>query len=477
MARQLSAKAILPDQISLEHCDWYSDDAPAGHNTGALKLPRGNTSERPTTATGGRENVELIATTSQPNTLSSDAGFLANDPWIWAWDGNYNRNILTATTVASGNALPGLTLLRGSTYRFRNGTVGHNLWLRSAEKTSSGQANNIFALGASDGVTNNGAIRANASAASTTTTWEIPSNYSGTQVFVQHNQTGMVNTIPIADPPAETLGYIRLNTDIGHDESTQTGLELYTGTGWKTIPFADNAGGTKAHPVGTLTTDDNGNVATATASTSDNAAVATAVSSTEDMGGIILTAFLADGDISQTSTGVAATKTLAVHDGATGGGIQMLRSDLANLSFSVVNKLHQTFTLADQSPVQMTVTGTNGSRIALSNQVLAGHNIFTREDSNKKLRVTTDVPANINIKVEARIHTNNLYRFEIWKNGVHQTGSQHYALQNIHNTMTSFIAVSFDDVLEFRCRTVSASGAVTTNITGNGHISLELIGS
>ena len=95
MARQLSAKAILPDQISLEHCDWYSDDAPAGHNTGALKLPRGNTSERPTTATGGRENLELIATTSQPNALSSDAGFLANDPWIWAWDGNYNRNMLS----------------------------------------------------------------------------------------------------------------------------------------------------------------------------------------------------------------------------------------------------------------------------------------------------------------------------------------------------------------------------------------------
>ena len=273
MARQLSAKAILPDQISLEHCDWYSDDAPAGHNTGALKLPRGNTSERPTTATGGRENVELIATTSQPNTLSSDGGFLQNDPWIWAWDGNYNRNMLTATTVASGNALPGFTLLRGSTYRFRNGTVGHNLWLRSAEKTSSGQANNIFALGASDGVTNNGAIRADSSAASTTTTWEIPSNYSGTQVFIQHNQTGMVNTIPIADPPDETLGYIRLNTDIGHDESTQTGLELYTGTGWKTIPFADNAGGTKAHPVGTLLTDDNGLLTGSVASTDDAGAL------------------------------------------------------------------------------------------------------------------------------------------------------------------------------------------------------------
>ena len=475
MARQLSAKAILPDQISLEHCDWYSDDAPAGHNTGALKLPRGNTSERPTTATGGRENVELIATTSQPNTLSSDSGFLQNDPWIWAWDGNYNRNMLTATTVASGNALPGFTLLRGSTYRFRNGTVGHNLWLRSAEKTSSGQANNIFALGASDGVTNNGAIRADSSAASTTTTWEIPSNYSGTQVFVQHNQTGMVNTIPIADPPAETLGYIRLNTDIGHDESTQTGLELYTGTGWKTIPFADNAGGTKAHPVGTLLTDDNGLLTGSVASTDDAGALTGSVASTDNFEDIVLTAFLADGDISQTSTGVNATKTLAIHDGATGGGIQMLRNDLANLSTSMVNQSIQLMNIADQSPNAMSVAGSNGSRVTLT-ETLVGHDMFTLEDSGNRLRCTKDVPSNINVKVEAKIHANASYRFEVWKNGVRQTGSDHYTLINIHNTMTSYIAVSFNDVLEFRCH--SYNGTVSTiNISGGGFISLQLIGS
>ena len=474
MARQLSAKAIQTDQISLEHCDWYSDDAPAGHNTGALKIPRGNTSERPATHTGGRENIEIVATTSQPDTPSSDSGFLQNDPWIWSWGGNYNRNALTPTTIASGNPVTGLTLLRGSKYRFKNGTVGHNLWLRSAEKTSSSQANNIFALGAAEGVTNNGAIRANASAPAAEVEWVIPDNYSPSVVYVQHNQTGMVNTIAIADPPTETLGYMRINTDIGHDETTKTGLEVYTGTGWKTIPYADNAGGTKTHPTGTLLTDDNGNITASTASTSDNASVATAVSSTEDFGELLVTAFLADGDLSATVTGVGATKTLVLHDGATGGGIQMLRNDLSNLSFSVINKLHQTFTLADQSPTQMTVTGSGGSRIALSNQVLAGHNIFTREDSNKKLRVTSNVPANINIKVEARIHTNNDYRFEVWKNGVHQTGSQHYAQNNIHNTMTSFIAVSFNDILEFRC--YSASSA-TTNITGNGHILLELIGS
>ena len=474
MARQLNAKANQLDQISLEHCDWYSDDAPAGHNTGALKIPRGNTSERPTTATGGRENVEITATVSQPDTPSSDPGFLQNDPWIWSWGGNYNRNALTPTTVTSGNAVPGLTLLRGSTYRFRNGSVGHNLWLRSAEKTDNAQANNIFALGSGDGVTNNGVKRANASAAATTTTWAIPSNYSGTQVFVQHNQTGMVNTIPIADPPAETIGYIRLNTDIGHDTATQTGLELYTGTGWKTIPFEDNAGGTKTHPTGTLNTDDNGLITASVASSSDNASVATAVSSTEDFGDLIVTAFLPDGDLSMTPTGVSATKALVLHDGATGGGISMLRNDLANMTSSISNKLHQMFGIANQSPNQMTVSGSNGSRIALSNQLLAGPSIFTREDSNKKLRVTADVPANINIKIEARLYTNSNYAFQVWKNGVHQTGSQHHAEQGVHNTMPSFIAVSFNDVLEFRCY----SGTVATlNITENGHISLELVGS
>ena len=474
MARQLSAKAILPDQISLEHCDWYSDDAPAGHNTGALKLPRGNTSERPTTSTGGRENVELIATTSQPNTLSSDAGFIANDPWIWAWDGNYNRNMLTATTVASGNALPGFTLLRGSTYRFRNGTVGHNLWLRSAEKTDNAQANNIFALGASDGVTNNGAIRADVSAASTTTTWEIPSNYSGTQVFVQHNQTGMVNTIPIADPPTETLGYIRLNTDIGHDESTQTGLELYTGTGWKTIPFADNAGGTKTHPTGTLLTDDNGNVATATASTSDNAGVATAVSSTEDFGELLITAFLPDGDLSATVTGVGATKTLVLHDGATGGGVSMLRADMANAPIQKTNKSIQYLRDGNGVTYQQTnVSGSAASRIAFTEEA-AGHDVFTLEDSGKRLRVSGNINSNTWFKITFDAYTNTSQTaIDFRKNGA-QERHRWMTTSSAHHSFTVFIKMSFNDILEVHANSI---GAQTTAYLSDKHMLIELIGS
>ena len=476
MARQLSAKAISLDQISLEHCDWYSDDAPAGHNTGALKIPRGNTSERPAVHTGGRENIEITATVSQPDTPSSDPGFLQHDPWIWSWGGNYNRSALTPTTVASGNPVGGLTLLRGSTYRFRNGSVGHNLWLRSAEKTDSSQANDIFALGSGDGVTNNGVKRASASDPATTTTWVIPDNYSGTQVFVQHNQTGMVNTIAIADPPDETLGYIRLNTDIGHDETTQTGLELYTGTGWKTIPFEDNAGGTKTHPTGTLLTDDNGLVTGSVASTSDNDSVATSTSTTEDFGNLVVTAFLADGDLSMTPTGVSSTKALVLHDGATTGGVPMLRNDLANLSFDLTNKMYQVFTLGTQTPSAMTTVGSNDSRIELTYPALDGHQIFTREDAGKRLRVTRAI-TNINIKVEAKIHTGNAYRFEVWKNGVVQNNNYHYTLQSIHNTMTGFIQVSFNDYIEFRCHSISASGTNTTTISGGGHISLELVGS
>lgn len=475
MARQLNAKAIQLDQISLEHCDWYSDDAPAGHNTGALKIPRGNTSERPTTATGGRENVEITATVSQPDTPSSDPGFLQMDPWIWSWGGNYNRNALTPTTVTSGQAVPGLTLLRGSTYRFRNGSVGHTLWLRSAEKTSSGQANNIFALGSGDGVTNNGVRRADANAAATTTTWAIPSNYSGTQVFVQHDQTGMVNTIPIADPPAETIGYIRLNTDIGHDTSTQTGLELYTGTGWKTIPFEDNAGGTKTHPTGTLTTDDNGLVTGSVASSSDNASVATATSSTEDFGDVILTAFLPDGDLSMTPTGASATKSLILHDGATGGGVPMLRADMANAALKKTNKTIQYLNGTNGTYTATSTVGSSTSRIAFT-EVTAGHDVFTLLDGGKQLKALQDINNNTWIKFTMDLYYNGASHqgyIDFRKNGARQkyrwlgTTANHYSL-------TTMVQVSFNDVLEIHITNGSTIDSITIS---DIYLIAELVGS
>lgn len=474
MPRQLISKAIQVDQISLEHCDWYSQDTTAGENTGALKIPRGNTSERPNTHTGGRENIEIIATTSQPDTPSSDPGFLQMDPWIWSWSGNYNRNALTPTTVTSGNAVPGLTLLRGSKYRFKNGTVGHNLWLRSAEKTSSSQANNIFALGSGDGVTNNGAIRANASAPAAEVEWAIPSNYSANVVYVQHNQTGMVNTIAVADPPAETIGYIRLNTDIGHDETTKTGLELYTGTGWKTIPFEDNAGGTKTHPTGTLLTDDNGLVTASVASSSDNASVATAVSSTEDFGDLIVTAFLNDGDLSMNPTGVNALKTLVLHDGATGGGVPMLRADMANAPIKKTNKSIQY--LRDGNGVTYTQTNIGGSaasRITFIEET-AGHDVFTLEDSGKRLRVTGDINSNTWFKITFDAYTNtNQMAIDFRKNG---TTERHrwMTTSSAHHSFTAFIKMSFNDVLEVHANTI---GAQTTAYMSDKHMLIELVGS
>ena len=474
MPRQLISKAIQIDQISLEHCDWYSQDAAAGSNTGALKLPRGNTGERPATHTGGRENIEIQLTVSQPDVFSSDPNFLQMDPWMWGWSGNYNRNALASTTVTTGNPVPGLTLLRGSKYRFKNNTVGHNLWLRSAEKTDSNDPNNIYALGANEGVTNNGAIKAQASDAAAEVEWVIPSNYAPNVIYVQHNQTGMVNTIAIADPPNETLGYMRLNTDIGHDESTQTGLEVYTGTGWKTIPFEDNAGGTKTHPTGTLLTDDNGNVATSTASTSDNASIATAVSSTEDFGALLVTAFLNDGDLSMKPTGVNATKTLVLHDGATTGGIAMMRADTANAGFLRVNKTIQKF--YDVNGVtynQTNIAGSDTRRIAFS-QETAGHGIFTLEDSGKVLRVTSNINNNTYFKItfDGYTNTNQMY-LQFYKNGANDA-TKWCTTTSAHHSFTVFMKMSFNDILEVH---VGTNSPQTTAHMSDKHMLVELVGS
>ena len=387
---------------------------------------------------------------------------------------SYNRSALTPTTIASGNSVGGLTLLRGSTYRFRNGSVGHNLWLRSAAKTDSNQADNIFALGSSDGVTNNGVKRANASAAATTTTWNIPSDYSGTQVFVQHNQTGMVNTIAIADPPAETIGYIRLNTDIGHDTATQTGLELYTGTGWKTIPFADNAGGTKTHPTGTLLTDNNGLVTASTASTSDNASVATATSSTEDFGSLALTAFLPDGDLSMTPTGVSVTKTLVLHDGATGDGVPMLRADMANAPIKKTNKSIQYLRDGNGVTYQQTnVSGSSVSRIAFTEEA-AGHDVFTLEDGGKRLRVTGNINSNTYFKITFDGYTSTVsMAIDFRKNGA-QERHRWMTTSSAHHSFTVFIKMSFNDILEVHANSTAAQ---TTAYLSDKHMLIELVGS
>lgn len=469
MPRQLVSKAIQLDQISLEHCDWYSQDAASGESTGALKLPRGNTSERPSTNTGGRENIAIELTVSQPDVYSSDPNFLQADPWMWGWEGNYNRNTLTSTTVTSGNAVPGLTLLRGSKYRFKNNTVGHNLWLRSAEKTDSNDPNNIYALGSNEGVTNNGAIKAQPSDASAEVEWVIPSNYAPSVVYVQHNQTGMVNTIAIADPPNETLGYMRLNTDIGHDAATKTGLEVYTGTGWKTIPFADNAGGTKTHPTGTLLTDDNGNVADSVASTDDAGLITTSsTAGDEDFAELLVTAFLPDGDLSVNNA------TIVLHDGTTGGGISMLRADMANAPIKKTNKSIQYFNDLNGVTYQSTnVVGASSSRIAFT-EATAGHDAFTLEDSSKRLRVAGNINTNTWFKItfDAYTNTDQMY-LDFRKNGT-RVKHRWMTTSSAHHSFTVFIQMSFNDILEVHATT---SGSQATAYLVDKEMLIELIGS
>ena len=469
MPRQLVAKAIQVDQISLEHCDWYSQDAAAGESTGALKLPRGNTNERPSTNTGGRENIEISLTVSQPDVPSSDPNFLQMDPWMWAWEGNYNRNALTSTTVTSGNAVPGLTLFRGSKYHFKNNTVGHNLWLRSAEKTSSSQPNNYSALTAADGVTNNGAIKAQASDAAAVVEWVIPSDYAGNVVYVQHNQTGMVNTISVHNPPDETLGYMRLNTDIGHDAATKTGLEVYTGTGWKTIPFEDNAGGTKTHPTGTLLTDDNGNVADAVVSTDDAGLIATSsTSGDEDFADLLVTAFLPDGDLSVNNA------TIVLHDGSTGGGIPMLRADMANAPIRKTNKSIQY--LRDGNGVtytQTNVDGSGSSRVAFTEET-AGHDVFVLEDSGKKLRVAANINTNTWFKITFDTYTTtNQMAIDFRKNGA-RVRHRWMTTSSAHHSFTVLIQMSFNDILEVHANTI---GGQNTAYLSDKHMLIELVGS
>ena len=470
MPRQLVSKAIQIDQISLEHCDWYSQDATAGESTGALKLPRGNTNERPSTHTGGRENIEINLTVSQPDVPSSDPNFLQMDPWMWAWDGNYNRNALTSTTVTSGNAVPGLTLLRGSKYRFKNNTVGHNLWLRSAEKTDSAQANNIFALGSAEGVTNNGAIKSAASDPAAEVEWVIPSNYSANVIYVQHNQTGMVNTIAVADAINETLGYMRLNTDIGHDASTKTGLEVYTGTGWKTIPFEDNAGGTKTHPTGTLLTDDNGSVANTAASTDDAGLITTAsTTGDEDFAELLVTAFLPSGDLS-----VNSANTLVLHDGSTGGGIPMLRADMSNVPIKKANKAIQYLRDGNGVTYQQTnVDGSAASRITFTEEA-AGHDVFTLEDGGKRLRVFGNINTNTYFKITFDAYTTtNQMAIDFRKNGVRER-HRWMTTSSAHHSFTVFFKMSFNDILEVHANSI---GSQTTAYLSDKHMLIELVGS
>jgi len=479
MPRKLSFKAFAPDSplrtieqsggvtvsaiedasITYQKCDWYSPDAT--DDTGALKLPRGNTDERPTTVLGGREKITIDLTVSNPDLAYPDPAFDMMDPWIWSWSGNYNRNAMTSETVQADNSPTGLTLLRGSTYTFRNFAVGHRLFLKSqALSQAEFDAGNtdLYKLGEADGVTNNGARRDEGSSDPGVVTWTIPEDYSGNSVIIQHGQWGMNNVVPITNPPAETLGYIRLNTDLGTDETTGVGLEVYTGQGWIEVGGAGGDGLIQTHPTGTLELIDWN---TAAGSEDWNTA-----SGTDDWGGAIVSAFLDDGNLS-----VNDDYAVVAHDGSTGAGIPMLRADMSNLSVDLVNTKYSFFRANAQTLTECDVSGSATSRLAFANSVEAGIPNIVLEDSNKLFRINKDV-TNSFFKFELKLKPSSDCTFQVWKNGSKLSYADYVIDANYHATISWIEAASFDDTFEFRL-----SGSSSISVTNTDTLLIEFIGS
>ena len=454
---QITASAIANNVVALHHCDWYSDAT--GLDAGGLKLPVGTTAERPTVVAGGREAVtfDLNVTANVPQ---GDPGFLQNEPWLWTWAANYNRTA-AATNVTDTSSL---TLFKGSTYTFRNFTVGHGLFLRHTEKTDSSAANNQYALTASDGITS-GTQGATASDTSTPAVivFSIPDNYQYSQVVIQHGQTGMANVITVADPPAATLGYVRVNTSRldGSDETTGTSLEYYTGQGWASVGGNNANGNIIAHPTGTFDPAEDWNTDSGTYDWN------TATGS-EDWGPAIITAFGAAGDISQNSD-----KALVAHDGSTGGGIPMMRADMSNLSVNLVNSKYNFFRSNAETLTGVQTTGAITARLSFDNAIETGVSNIALSDTNRIFTINKDV-LNAYFKFDIKIKPSDDCTLQIWKNGSHLTYAD-YELDSSYHATASWIEVAnFGDTFEFR---LYKSGGSTLTVTDKDTLLIEFIGS
>ena len=450
----VNSSALADGSVTYQNCDWYSPGVT--NSTGALKLPRGTTAERPTVVTGGREVVTFDLTVSAPDLAFGDPGFNMMDPWLWSWSSNYNR-VNPGVNVQA----PTITLLRGSTYYFRNFTRGHALWLRSQALSeteyNAGQLD-LYKLTSGQGVTNNGAKRTNIGDAPVTITFTIPADYPYNQVVIQHSQYGMFDTLTVANPPAETLGYLRLNTQAGADPTTGVGLEYYTGQGWVTIGAAQ-AGEIIEHPTGTLELID-WNTATGTEDWN-------ALSGTDDFGSAIVSAFGDDGDIS-----VNADYALVTHDGSTQGGIPMLRADMANLSTSLVNTKYNFLRADTQTLTGCATTGTPNSRLAFANSIETGVTNILLSDSNKKFTINKNV-TNSYFKFDLKLKPSAECNLEVWKNGSKLTYADYTIDPNYHATITWIEPASFGDYFEFRLQ--SSTDSITINNTDT--LLIEFIGS
>jgi hypothetical protein len=454
---QITASAIATNVVGLHHCDWYSDATLL--DAGGLKLPVGTTTERPTVVAGGREVVTFDLNVTA-NVLSGDSGFLQNEPWLWTWAANYNRTT-AATNVTDTSPL---TFFKGSTYTFTNQTVGHGLWLRHTEKTDSNDPSNYAALTAAEGITSGtqGSV-ASAVGSPSTIVFTIPDNYPYSQVVIQHSQTGMANVITVSNPPAETLGYIRVNTSslTGSDETTGTSIEYYTGQGWAGIGGSNANGNLIAHPSGTFETAEDWNTDSGTYDWNT-------ASGSEDWGPAIVTAFGAAGDISQN-----ADKALVAHDGSTGGGIPMLRADMSNLGTNLVNTKYNFFRSNAETMTGCNTTGSATSRLSFDNAIEVGVSNIVLSDSNKIFTINKDV-TNSYFKFEIKIKPSVACTLQVWKNGSHLSYSDYDLETGYHATVSWIESASFDDTFEFRLKTASTSSVTNTD---KDTLLIEFIGS
>ena len=455
---QVSGDGIANNTVAVEDCNWYSQGSL--HTTGALKLPRGNTSERPTTHTGGRENItfDLKVTANVP---SSDPGFLQNEPWLWSWQANYNRTSAATDTTDTSS----LTLFKGSRYTFKNHAVGHGLFLRHTEKTDANAANDQYALTASDGIVSG----TQGSMASDTSTpseivFQIPDDYSYSQVVIQHGQTGMANVITVSDPPTETLGYIRLNTDAGDANGD---LEVYTGQGWKSLAYSDSAGA-QEQPTGTLSITDNGLITATVTTTTDDGLITASDPSTRDNGGILLLAFLSDNLL-----GVNTNNALFVHDGSTPGGYEIMKADQSNVKNTLVNKRFNMYRLGSQTATECVTLGSSGSRLVFGTTVEDGIGDLDLQDSNKRIRIAKDLTSSY-LKFDLKFKPNQFCTLQLWKNGSKVNYADFDAEANFHHTFTWMEQVTFDDTLEFRLYNSSQANITLTN---NDIMIIEFVGS
>lgn len=454
---QITSSAIATNVVGLHHCDWYSDATLL--DAGGLKLPVGTTTERPTVVAGGREVVTFdLGVTA--NVLSGDSGFLQNEPWLWTWAANYNRTT-AATNVTDTSPL---TFYKGSTYTFRNQAIGHGLFLRHTEKTDASHANNVYALTAAEGITSGtqGSV-ASAVGSPSTIVFTIPDNYPYSQVVIQHAQTGMANVITVSNPPAETLGYIRVNTSslTGSDETTGTSIEYYTGQGWAGIGGSNANGNLIAHPSGTFETAEDWNTDSGTYDWNT-------ASGSEDWGPAIVTAFGAAGDISQN-----ADKALVAHDGSTGGGIPMLRADMSNLGTNLVNTKYNFFRSNAETMTGCDTTGSATSRLSFDNAIEVGVSNIILSDSNKIFTINKDV-TNSYFKFEIKIKPSVASTLQVWKNGSHLSYSDYDLETGYHATVSWIESASFDDTFEFRLKTASTSSVTNTD---KDTLLIEFIGS